>query len=81
MARIERQQDRVVDRRSLDFEVERLAQPLAYREAEAAIEADAEGRMNDYLSATEAVEETLDDEVIVDRERRPARRPRDESRR
>src|SRR6202022_2543584 len=60
VARVEREQHGVVYGGGLDFEVEALAQPFADGETEAAVEADAEGRMNHDLSAAEAVEETLD---------------------
>src|SRR5579872_3374268 len=62
VTRIQREQDAVVDRRRLDFEIERLAQAFSNREAEAAIEADSKRGVDDDLGAAEAVEEALDDD-------------------
>ncbi len=64
MARIQRQQNAVVDRGRLDFEIEGLAQAFSNREAEAAIEADSEWGVDDDLGAAEAVEEALDDDGL-----------------
>ncbi len=60
VARIKRQQDRVIDRRGLNFEIEALAKALANREAERPIEADTERCVNHDLSTAEPIEEPLD---------------------
>ena len=60
MARVEREQHRVVDRRGLDFEVERLAKAFADRQPQPAVDAHPERRVNHHLGAAEAVEEALD---------------------
>ena len=76
VARIQREQHAVIDRRRLDLEIERLAQPLSNRQAEPAIEADSERRVDDDLRAAEAVEEALDHDRLSRRESRRAPRPR-----
>src|SRR5208282_5436924 len=64
VARIQRQQRAVIDGRSLNFEVERLAEALAQRETQPAVEANSEWSMDDDLRATEAVEKTLDHDAL-----------------
>src|SRR6266851_818735 len=65
MARIEREQDRVVDSRSLDFEIKALAQALSQRESQAAVDPYAARRMNHYLRAAESVEEPFYDQRVL----------------
>ncbi len=65
VARVQREQHAVVDRRGLDFEIERLAQALANREPQPAIEPNSERRVDDDLRAAEAVEEALDDHRLL----------------
>src|ERR1019366_7595230 len=69
MPRIQREQHAVVDRRRLDFEIEGLAQALWNRQTKSAIEADSERRVNDDLRAAQAVEEALDDDGLLVRDR------------
>src|ERR1700683_4151798 len=64
VACVERDQTRIVDRGSLDFEVEALAKALTNRETEASIEADSERRVDYDLGAAEPIEEALDDDSI-----------------
>ena len=64
----ERQYDRVLGRRRLQFEVERAAEALAQRETEGAVDARAEGRMDDELHAARLVEEALEDQRVLRRQ-------------
>jgi len=59
VARVQRQQRAVVDRRGLDFEIEGLAQALANRQSERPIRAHSQRRVNYDLGAAQSVEETL----------------------
>ena len=65
----ERQDDRVLGRRRLDLEVEAAAEALAQRQAPGAVEAAAERRMDDQLHAARGVEEALDDDPLLRRQR------------
>ena len=88
----QREDEAVVGRRGLQFEIERAAELLAQREAPRAIDARAEGRVQDQLHAAAFVEEALGDDRVVGRHdaedrlarrartRRPARRRRDPAR-
>ncbi|MBV6412664.1 MAG: hypothetical protein OMOMHJEC_00447 [Xanthomonadales bacterium] len=64
----QRQHDRIVGRGRLQLEVEAPAEALAQRQAPGAVEARAEGRVDDQLGAAGLVEETLHDEVLLRRQ-------------
>ena len=73
----QRQHDVIFGRCGLQFEVERSAEPLAQGQTPGAIDAAAEGRMNDQLHAAGLVEESLENDRIKRgqaAERRAARR-------
>ena len=72
--RAERQHDRVVAGRRLQFEVERHAEPLAQREAEGAVDPTAIRRVDDEVHAVDLVEEPLEHQVVV-RRHHPEHRP------
>ena len=59
--RAEREQDAVVGGRGLQLEVEAAAEALAQRQAPGAVDAAAEGRVDDELHAARLVEEALGD--------------------
>ena len=61
----EREHDRVLGRRRLQLEVERAAEALAQRQAPGAVDAAAEGRVDDELHAARLVEEALEHHVVA----------------
>lgn len=65
----QRQDDRVVGRGRLQFEVEAAAEALTQREPPRAVDAAAERRMNHQLRAARLVEETLHHERVLGRQR------------
>ena len=65
----ERQDDGVLGRRGLKLEIERAAEALAQGEAPGAVDAAAEGRMDDELHAARFVEEALEDDALLRRQR------------
>ena len=74
--RPEREQQRVLGRRRLQLEVELPAESLAQREAPRLVDAAAERRVQHELHAAGLVEEPLEDERLLRRDRRRApRRP------
>ena len=64
----EREDDRVVVRRRLQLEVEGDAEALAQRQAEGAVDAPAERRVDDELRAFAFVEAALDDDALLGRQ-------------
>ena len=79
--RAEREQDAVVGGRGLELEVEGAAEALAQREAPGAVDAAAEGRVEDELHAARLVEEALGDDRVLrghraERRAAPPRRSR-----
>ena len=64
----EREHHRVVARRRLQLEVEAAAEALAEGEAERAVDAAAERRVDHELHPARLVEEALEDEVLLGRE-------------
>ena len=74
----ERQHDGVLGRGRLQLEVEGAAEALAQRESPGAVDAAAEGRVDDELHAAGLVEEALEDDGALRRQRaeRGARRRR-----
>ena len=71
--RPERQQQRVFGRRGLQLEVELAAEALAQRQAPRLVDAAAERRVQHELHAARLVEEALEDERVLRRQRRRAR--------
>ena len=69
MLRAERQQQRVFGRRGLQLEVELTAEPLAQREAPRLVDAAAERRVQHELHAAGLVEEPLEDQGVLRRQR------------
>jgi hypothetical protein len=67
--RAQRQQDRVVAGRGLQFEVERHAEPLAQRKAERPVQPGAERGVADQLHPAALVEEPLQDDRVRGRQR------------
>ncbi len=61
----EREDDGVVVRRRLQLEVEGHAEALAQRQAEGAVDAPAERRVDDELRALAVVEAALDDDALA----------------
>src|SRR5258708_33014875 len=53
-----------VDRCRLEYKVERLEQAFSNRQAEGAIQANSEWRVDDELRAAKAIEEALDDDGL-----------------
>ena len=76
--RRERQHDRVLGGRRLQLEVEGAAEAFAQREPPGAVDAAAEGGVNDELHAAGFVEEALEDESLLGRERAERGAPRGE---
>ena len=73
----EREHDVVLGRRRLQLEIELAAEALAQRQAPGAVDAAAEGRMDDELHAAGLVEEALEHDGVLRRqaaERRMRRR-------
>ena len=68
MRRGQRQHDGVLGRRRLQLEVERAAEALAQCQSPGAIDATAEGRVNDQLHAAGFVEEALEDDRLLGRQ-------------
>jgi hypothetical protein len=66
--RPEREHDGVVARGRLQLEVEGPTDALAHGEAERAVHASAEGRVDHELHAPRLVEEALEDHVFAGRE-------------
>ena len=64
----QRQHDIVFGRRRLQLEIEFAAKALAQRQSPGAIEAAAEGAMNDELHAARFVEEPLEDDRVLRRQ-------------
>src|SRR2546430_17391858 len=76
--RRQRQHDRVLGGRRLQLEVEGAAEALAQREPPGAVDAAAEGGVNAELKAAGFVEEALEDESLLGRERAERGAPRGE---
>ncbi len=66
--------DRVLGRRRLELDVEAAAEALAQGQPPGAVEAAAERGMDDQLHAARFVEETLEDDALLGRHARRARR-------
>ena len=62
---VERQHDVVLGRGGLQLEVELAAEALAQRQAPGAVDAAAEGRMDDELHAARLVEEALEHDRVL----------------
>ena len=67
--RRQRQHDGVLGRRRLQLEVERAAEALAQGQSPGAIDATAEGRVNDQLHAAGFVEEAFENDGLLGRQR------------
>ncbi len=80
MLRAERQQQRVFGGRSLQLEIELTAEALAQRERPRFVDAAAERRVQDELHAAGFVEEALEDERLLRRDRAQRLTPRSEVR-
>ena len=65
----QRQQDMVLGRRRLQLEVELAAEALAQRQPPGAVDAPAIGRMDDELHAAGFVEEALEGDLLLRRQR------------
>ena len=72
----ERQHDVVLGRRRLQLEIELAAEALAQRQAPGAVDAAAEGRMDDQLHAAGLVEEALEHDRVLRRQAARARHGR-----
>src|SRR5206468_10386879 len=67
--RAERNHDRIVRSRCLQFEIERAAKTFSQRQTPGAIDSIAERRMQDQLHSTRFIEETLHYQSLLRRNR------------